>query len=140
MAYSDRTSRLEKMRNDRYADRPPLAIRYRETKRPLLPAQSRAARGLFDWSQQQLADAALVDVVTVRQFEGNVQRNSTSRCDTGASPAGPRKRRRDCRGEWGKPWCQDEGEVSNEGVARTIGLGAPERFEPERSTKQLFRP
>ena len=71
MAYSDRTSRLEKMRNDRYADRPPLAIRYRETKRPLLPAQSRAARGLFDWSQQQLADAALVDVVTVRQFEGN---------------------------------------------------------------------
>ena len=43
------------------------------------PAQCRAARGLLDWSQQQLADAARVGVVTVRQFEASASqpRNST---------------------------------------------------------------
>jgi transcriptional regulator with XRE-family HTH domain len=43
------------------------------------PAQCRAARGLIDWSQQQLAEAARVGVVTVRQFEGGASqpRNAT---------------------------------------------------------------
>lgn len=31
--------------------------------------QSRAARGLLDWSQAELAEAAIIGVVTVRQFE-----------------------------------------------------------------------
>jgi transcriptional regulator with XRE-family HTH domain len=33
-------------------------------------SQSRAARGLLDWTQQELADAAQVGVATVRIFEG----------------------------------------------------------------------
>lgn len=42
-------------------------------------AQCRAGRALLDWSQQQLADAARVGVVTVRQFEsgGSQPRNAT---------------------------------------------------------------
>jgi transcriptional regulator with XRE-family HTH domain len=45
----------------------------------MTPAQCRAARGLLDWSQQELAEAASVGVVTVRQFEGSkvAPRNST---------------------------------------------------------------
>lgn len=44
------------------------------------PAQCRAARGLIDWSQQQLAEAARVGIVTVRQFEsGAVQPRNSSR-------------------------------------------------------------
>ena len=45
----------------------------------ITPAQCRAARGLLDWTQQQLADEARVGVVTVRQLEaGNtVPRRST---------------------------------------------------------------
>lgn len=34
------------------------------------PAQCRAARGLLSWTQADLAKAASVGVVTVRQFEG----------------------------------------------------------------------
>jgi transcriptional regulator with XRE-family HTH domain len=42
-------------------------------------AQCRAARGLLDWTQQQLADEARVGVVTVRQLEAGdtVPRRST---------------------------------------------------------------
>jgi transcriptional regulator with XRE-family HTH domain len=32
--------------------------------------QCRAARGLLDWTQQELADVARIGVATVRQFEG----------------------------------------------------------------------
>jgi transcriptional regulator with XRE-family HTH domain len=33
------------------------------------PSQSRAARGLLEWSQQQLAEAASVGLSTIRGFE-----------------------------------------------------------------------
>ena len=37
----------------------------------MTPSQSRAARGLLGWTQADLAKAASVGVVTVRQFEGS---------------------------------------------------------------------
>ena len=45
----------------------------------LTPAQCRAARGLISWSQQDLATAARIGVVTVHQLEANSSepRNST---------------------------------------------------------------
>ena len=36
------------------------------------PAQCRAARGLLDWSQQDLAREAGVGVVTIRQVEAGI--------------------------------------------------------------------
>ena len=43
------------------------------------PAQCRAARGLLNWTQNDLASAAGVGATTVRQFEleGAVPRNAT---------------------------------------------------------------
>ena len=37
----------------------------------ITPEQCRAARGLLDWSQQDLAEKARVGVVTVRQLEAD---------------------------------------------------------------------
>ena len=36
---------------------------------PLSPAQCRAARGLLDWTQERLAEAAGISRSTVRDFE-----------------------------------------------------------------------
>jgi predicted transcriptional regulator len=38
----------------------------------LTPAQCRAARGLIDWSQSDLAHHASVGIVTIRQLEAGV--------------------------------------------------------------------
>ena len=35
----------------------------------MMPAQCRAARGLLDWTQDELAARAAVSVVTIRNFE-----------------------------------------------------------------------
>jgi hypothetical protein len=35
------------------------------------PSQCRGARGLLDWTQMRLSEAARVGIVTVRQFEGD---------------------------------------------------------------------
>jgi DNA-binding transcriptional regulator YiaG len=40
-----------------------------EPRKMISSAQCRAARGLLDWSQQELAERARVGVVTVRQLE-----------------------------------------------------------------------
>jgi hypothetical protein len=38
----------------------------------MTPAQSRAARALLDWSQQQFADAAEAGYATIRDAEGGM--------------------------------------------------------------------
>ena len=52
-------------------------------------SQCRAARGLLDWTQQELADRAGVGIVTVRQFEGglNEPRRATLEVIRGALEA-----------------------------------------------------
>ena len=39
----------------------------------ITPQESRAARGLLDWTQTQLAEASLVGLSTVRNFEGELR-------------------------------------------------------------------
>jgi hypothetical protein len=39
----------------------------------ITPQESRAARGLLDWSQTQLAQASLVGLSTVRNFESELR-------------------------------------------------------------------
>ena len=38
----------------------------------MTPAQCRAARGLLDWSQADLAEKAAVGIVTIRQLEAGI--------------------------------------------------------------------
>jgi len=45
------------------------SITYCMLARMITPEQCRAARGLLDWSQANLAERARVGIVTVRQFE-----------------------------------------------------------------------
>ena len=44
---------------------------FKESLLPLNPCQCRAARGLLDWTQAELADRAEVSRSTIRDFEGN---------------------------------------------------------------------
>lgn len=47
----------------------------------LTPAQCRAARGLIDWSQSELAKRAGVGIVTIRQLEAGVHAPRRSTLD-----------------------------------------------------------
>ena len=47
----------------------------------LTPAQCRAARGLIDWSQMELAERAGVGIVTIRQLEAGVHEPRRSTLD-----------------------------------------------------------
>jgi hypothetical protein len=39
----------------------------------ITPQESRAARGLLNWNQTQLAEASLIGLSTVRNFEGELR-------------------------------------------------------------------
>ena len=47
----------------------------------ITPAQCRAARGLIDWSQSELAQRAGVGIVTIRQLEAGVHAPRRSTID-----------------------------------------------------------
>jgi len=47
----------------------------------LTPAQCRAARGLIDWSQMELAERAGVGIVTIRQLEAGIHAPRRSTID-----------------------------------------------------------
>ena len=47
----------------------------------ITPAQCRAARGLISWSQQDLARAARIGIVTVHQLEAGISQPRRSTLD-----------------------------------------------------------
>ena len=53
----------------------------------ITPSQCRAARGLLDWTRQELADAARIGVATIRLFEGDAAESRHAplvQCSNGA--------------------------------------------------------
>ena len=44
----------------------------------ITPQESRAARGLLDWTQTQLAEASLVGLSTVRNFESELRETTAA--------------------------------------------------------------
>jgi hypothetical protein len=44
----------------------------------ILPQQSRAARGLLDWTPADLADASSLGLSTVKNFEGSLRDTTTA--------------------------------------------------------------
>ena len=44
----------------------------------ITPQESRAARGLLDWTQTQLAQASLVGLSTVRNFESELRETTAA--------------------------------------------------------------
>jgi hypothetical protein len=44
----------------------------------ITPQESRAARGLLNWNQTQLAQASLIGLSTVRNFEGELRETTVA--------------------------------------------------------------
>jgi transcriptional regulator with XRE-family HTH domain len=44
----------------------------------ITPQESRAARGLLNWSQTRLAEASLLGISTVRNFEAELRETTTA--------------------------------------------------------------
>jgi transcriptional regulator with XRE-family HTH domain len=44
----------------------------------ITPQESRAARGLLNWTQTQLAQASLIGLSTVRNFEGELRETTAA--------------------------------------------------------------